>query len=136
MSVEIFTKHKRPSHVTEKVYGKKIVETAGYISPKKQIENLIMAGERLEAYRSGMYDFPEGKIDEYFDDPTRDPDFDISDASALDRSVYNRLRDQELANRAKADEEAKLEKEKIEAERLELKQLKEEKKSGNKSEKD
>lgn len=65
--------------------GKIVVETAGYISPKKQIETLMLAGQRLAQYRASQseYDFPDGKIDEGFVDPTRSPGFDMADASQL-----------------------------------------------------
>ena len=74
--------------------GIPIVETAGYIPAKIQIENMILAGQRLSDYRREMYDFGyDEPDDETFDDPTRHPNFDMADASAYMR----RLRAQTLA---------------------------------------
>ena len=74
--------------------GKILVERAGYIPTKQQIENYMLAGKRLAAYRAsqGEYDFPPGQeIDENFSDPTRSGDFDLADASQLSMSVEKSL---------------------------------------------
>ena len=42
--------------------GKKLVETAGYIPAQKRIENLMLAGQRLVAYRMELYDCPAGEL--------------------------------------------------------------------------
>lgn len=63
--------------------GETLVETAGYISAQKRIENMILAGQRLVDYRKGQFDFPDGQIDESFQDPTRSPNFDLADATQL-----------------------------------------------------
>lgn len=63
--------------------GKTLVETAGYMSAQKRIENMILAGQRLVDYRKSQFDFPEGEIDESFEDPTRSPNFDLADASQI-----------------------------------------------------
>nr|QJB20396.1 MAG: hypothetical protein [Microvirus sp.] len=72
--------------------GEKLVETAGYIPAHKQINNLINAGQRLVAARAEMYDFPDGAIDENFNDPTRNGNFDLADASQLALQVEAHLR--------------------------------------------
>lgn len=72
--------------------GKSVTETAGYISAKDQIENLIIAGERLANFRSDQYDFgPDEDVPDDFEDPTRRPNFDLADASALARQINARL---------------------------------------------
>jgi len=88
-------------------------ESAGYIPPKIQIENMILAGKRLDDARKEQYDFgPDDKIDENFVDPTRNPNFDMADASALADQVKENLqasakkRDKAIAeSKAKAEAE-------------------------------
>lgn len=60
-----------------------ITERAGYLTTKQRIENLMVAGQRLVNFRKQQFDFPDGEIDHDFDDPTRNPNFDMSDASQL-----------------------------------------------------
>lgn len=98
--------------------GKELVERAGYVPTKKQIETYMLAGKRLAAYRAsqGEYDFAPGtEIDEDFSDPTRDGDFDLADAAQLSMSVEKSLQASSEARRedlqaqadAKALEDAK-----------------------------
>lgn len=72
----------RPS-MPEQHGGISKTETAGYVPPKKIIENMITAGMRLKAFRQENFDLAEGEDDEGFDDPTRTPGFDMADASQL-----------------------------------------------------
>ena len=37
-------------------------EQSGYVDPKRQIEDMILAGRRLDEARKNQYDFPSGKI--------------------------------------------------------------------------
>jgi len=67
--------------------GETIVERAGYMPPKIQIEAMINAGRRLNEARAEQFDFPDGKIDDNFVDPTRDPNFDLADATRLSRTI-------------------------------------------------
>jgi len=61
--------------------GELITEQAGYISPKEQIEGMIMAGERLAEYRREMFDIGRDEEDDgTFLDPTRAPNYDLVDA--------------------------------------------------------
>lgn len=60
--------------------GELKTERAGYIPAQKRIENLMLAGQRLVSSRKEMYDFPDGKIDEFYDDPTRKKNFDLAEA--------------------------------------------------------
>ena len=66
------TRYVRPEPVYENCGSELLVERAGYISPKKQIEQFMLAGKRLEAFRREMYDFPDGEDTGEFD-PTRAP---------------------------------------------------------------
>lgn len=59
-----------------------ITEQSGYIDPKTQIEDMILAGRRLNDYRKAQYDFDsEEEIDETAFDPTRSGNFDLADAT-------------------------------------------------------
>lgn len=73
------------------------VEKNGYISAQKRIENLILAGQRLIESRKQQFDFIGNEIDEDFYDPTRDPNFDMADASQIALSVDTRLKAQKAA---------------------------------------
>jgi hypothetical protein len=77
--------------------GPVLVETAGYIPAKMQIEQLINAGRRLEAARAEMYDFgPDDKVDDTVDPRVRRKDYDLAEASEDAQEVSERLRKQEL----------------------------------------
>ena len=72
-------------------------EQAGYIPPQIQIENMILAGERLNQTRKDMYDFSSAdEIDEDAYDPTRRANFDLADASQMAMETEMSLRDQAL----------------------------------------
>ena len=77
--------------------SKSETEQAGYIPPQIQIENMILAGERLNQTRKEMYDFPSAdEIDEDAYDPTRRANFDLADASQMAMQTEMSLRDQAL----------------------------------------
>lgn len=68
----------------EKMSDKSEVETSGYRPLKGRIEEMIEFGTRLQAARNEQYDFKHGeKPNVDFYDPTRDPNFDMADASML-----------------------------------------------------
>ena len=72
-------------------------EQAGYIPPQIKIENMILAGERLNQTRKDMYDFSSAdEIDEDAYDPTRRANFDLADASQMAMQTEMSLRDQAL----------------------------------------
>ena len=72
-------------------------EQAGYIPPQVQIENMMLAGQRLDQSRKDLYDFPsEDEIDEDAYDPTRRGNFDMADASQMAIETEMSLRDQAL----------------------------------------
>ena len=85
----------RPGEINS---GPILVERAGYIPARIQIENLINAGHRLKEHRAEMYDFTElSKIDLNFYDPTRSKNFDIADAFQIKQQVEARLKASENA---------------------------------------
>jgi len=80
--------------------GKRIVETAGYVSAKQRIESLISAGMRLRAYRVSQFDYPDLKsIDENFNDPTRRKGYDLADATQDKLALEARMNDRKKQNK-------------------------------------
>lgn len=71
--------------------GTDITERAGYIPAKMRIEQMILAGQRLRSYRAEQFDFPDGKIDESFSDPTRSGNFDLADGTMLEAQLQARI---------------------------------------------
>ena len=70
-------------------------EQAGYIPPQIQIENMILAGQRLDQSRKALYDFAsEDEIDEDATDPTRSGNFDLADATQMAMLAESSLSDQ------------------------------------------
>lgn len=119
--MEFATRYKRPQNPWEKGGGPRITESAGYVPAEKQIRDFMLAGQRLAVSRQEAYDFPDGIEDENFDDPTRHPNFDMSDAAVLARAAVDELNCQEEEYK-KAQ---KLQKEKNDAEYAEYKKNKE-----------
>lgn len=92
MANAFMTRWERPKPHLEAGGGERRTESAGYIPPQKQIEQFILAGQRLNAARKEMYDFPDGKeVDPNFYDPTRSPNFDMADASAMLKPAVERV---------------------------------------------
>lgn len=91
--VEIMTNYKRPESRKEVGGGPRIVEASGYIPTKIQVENMLIAGQRLNEYRREQYDYSEGDSvpDDVRPDPTRNPEFDLADATRLGREAKARL---------------------------------------------
>nr|WAE43910.1 MAG: hypothetical protein [Microviridae sp.] len=86
--------------------GEVITEQAGYIPPKVQIENMILAGQRLAESR-GQYDWPDGEeIDENASDPTRSPNYDIADAFQDGEALKGRLKASQTAQDQRTADEA------------------------------
>lgn len=78
--------------------GKSLVESAGYISAQKRIENMILAGQRLSDYRKSSYDFKPGQeIDDNFFDPTRKGNYDLADAFQDSLNLEGRLKASQTA---------------------------------------
>ena len=93
--MKFFTKYERPEKENvEKNSGELLVEKGGYIPMKRQIEQFMQSGERLAAARKAMtvgYDFGPGEdVDENYYDPTREPGFDLADASAIAQALQEK----------------------------------------------
>lgn len=84
--------------------GELITEQAGYVPPQVQIENMIMAGQRLNASRAEMYDTME-VYEEPDIDPTRSPGFDLADASAMKQGLINKVKNNKNVQTKPAEEE-------------------------------
>lgn len=83
------------------------VETAGYLPADVQIEQLIDAGRRLGEYRKERYDLESTEdFDDIEPDPTRSGNFDMADATVLQRVVNGRLEQQKADFDAKAKADA------------------------------
>lgn len=63
------------------------------LSLQQQIERFQAAGRNIEKLDGlGVYDFGDNvPIDEFADDPTRDPDFDMIDAAVAQRDLALKL---------------------------------------------
>lgn len=61
--------------------GESKTEQRGYIKPKVQIQNMIAAGERLDAYKKEMYDFRAGDVlsEDFHMSATRKKGADLTD---------------------------------------------------------
>ena len=69
----------------------------------KVIESMIVAGQRLEASVGG-YEFDVGEvIDEAYYDPTREPGYDLADASRDLDTIKQRLRAAKEDAKSKAE---------------------------------
>ncbi|WNK13200.1 MAG: hypothetical protein [Microvirus sp.] len=76
--------------------GELMVERSGYRSTQQMILEFMNAGIALQAYRQENYDYPAGEVvpDDAQGDPTRAPNFDLADASLLQRQTEARLQHQ------------------------------------------
>lgn len=74
----------------EKDFSPSSTEQVGYRSVQQQVNSFLQAGERLDAFRRGVYDY-DGDVDDFSDaedlDPTSSPDFDEIDAQRILESV-------------------------------------------------
>lgn len=74
----------------EKDFSPSSTEQVGYRSVEQQVNSFIQAGQRLDAFRRGLYDY-DGDIDDFADaeelDPTSSPDFDEIDAQRILENV-------------------------------------------------
>ena len=83
MTRTYYTKTIRPKKQFEKVDNTTITEQA-YMPAQVQIERMILAGQNLINYKREMFDFGEDEpIDENYEDPSREPGFDITDAQEI-----------------------------------------------------
>lgn len=91
---------KRYRSAPENNSGKRLVEKQGYISAQQRIENLMLAGRRLDFARKEQYDFPDGNIDENAFDPTRRRDYDLADATQDSFRLETALKARQTAQEA------------------------------------
>lgn len=106
---EIFqTKYYRNYSDHELGGGERITEQAGYIPPDVQINNMILAGRRLEASR--LFDLENGEEDGEID-PLRKPGIDLAEVGELKEKVKARLKKQYLDDLEKKEKNENKEKE-------------------------
>nr|QJB18844.1 MAG: hypothetical protein [Microvirus sp.] len=92
------TPYERTRTPEEPNSGEILTEQSGYISAQQQIEDLIMAGQRLDESRVG-YEFQEGEEipDDYYS-PLNHPNIDIVDADNFLRAQTEKLDSQAKAS--------------------------------------
>lgn len=90
--MEFFTKYRRPERAPEINNGEDLVEVGSFRPMSKVIESMIVAGQRLEASVGGYEFDAEEVVDEVYFDPTREPGYDLADASRDLDIVQQRLR--------------------------------------------
>jgi len=84
-----------PHDKPEENSGELITETAGYVPMQIRIEEMIMAGQRLEISRGDQFDFNGVHPDEEFYDPTRLKGFDMADAFQIKEQLRQKKLDHE-----------------------------------------
>lgn len=89
---KFFTQYTFVPDPGEENSGESIVDPSGYIPAKDRIENILRAGERLDAYRREMYHYGPDDEDDGYEDPVMEPGFDPADASRMQREALSRLR--------------------------------------------
>lgn len=110
-----YTKYVRPEPVQEVNSGELLVEVAGYVPAKKQIENLLFAGKRLDEFRRNEYEFQEGEeIPPGYIDRTRTPNFDVVDAGTLTERFEKKKQEIDALNAKMAAEALQASKEEAE----------------------
>lgn len=103
-----YDNYNRPEVKYEKPYGKNPVEPGASLPVRVQIEQMIGAGRKLNESRANQFDFDEGAEvpDDVQPDPTRNPEFDLADATQIAKATAHNLREQaKSAKSAKAEEE-------------------------------
>lgn len=104
---EIYDNYHRPNTEHEKGGGKSTVEPGGSLPVRIQIEQMLTAGRRLKEQRASMFDFNEGEeVDENAPvDPTRNPNFDLADATQAARVAIGNIQAtaKNAAAKARAD---------------------------------
>ena len=77
---KFYSNYERPPGHSIKNSGKLIVERAGYIPPRVMIQQMVSAGQNLQAHRERMVDTYLDDVPDDFHDPTRSPGYDLVDA--------------------------------------------------------
>lgn len=104
--MEFNTPWNRKKNNPERNEGEYLVEKGSYIPAKQQIENLMLAGSRLEAYRREMYDLGPDDEDDGRTDPTRRPNYDLADAHQDLVDAEARIKAQGIAAKRKNESKA------------------------------
>lgn len=107
----------RPKYAGEENSGELITETAGFVSMKDRVENLMLAGQRLLTAREEQFDFKDG-IDDGQPIPfDRDIGNDLADASNLlrasEENIKSRRNNSKKASKPEASETEEGEKDKV-----------------------
>lgn len=92
----------------EKEDNTMITEQAGYIPPYIQIENMILAGKRLNEARGEYYDEPDENGNYYFN-PFNSKNLDMAEVSQLNLAAQAALEASQKAQEALRQEEIKRE---------------------------
>lgn len=101
------TKYERTEFPGEVNSGEIIVETAGYVPAQKQIENLILSGQRLNEFRREQFHFgTDEEVDDTYTDYVNSPDFDPADASQVAQDLKQRWSETKKAIDEKQKKEA------------------------------
>lgn len=95
---KLYVERERPFFKRDTVSN---VDQVGFVTFEQQVNSLLLAGERVMAWKREAYDFPDGEVDEVSakPDPTMDVGFDMADASEILRKT------QEDIELAKAEKE-------------------------------
>lgn len=96
-----------PERIGEVTTDEVVVERAGYIKAKDQIESMILAGVRLGQARKDMYDYEDESQDDGFVDPVRSG-ADFGDMERIGKEVFDKLETQKSEAERKAKEDAEL----------------------------
>lgn len=99
-----------PCPATEEVNsGEQITEPSGYVPAHIEIQDMILAGMKTEEIRRERYDFLTSEEGKDFMDPTRSPNFDLADASFLEKQTKALMRQKRVDLLAKAEAQLKAE---------------------------
>ena len=102
--VKVYTWYNAPPEEHEQNDGKSITEQS-FVPAHIQIAQMMRSGELLDQYRKGLYDFTEEEDDDMeWSDPTRSPNFDLADASAILTSLSERQKEAARASQKAKDE--------------------------------
>lgn len=112
---EVFSQTMRPDNsfgpeAGEHNSGEILVEIGSYVPLEAQINDMILAGERLAEYRASEFDIPPGEeIPEDYLNPLHKWDFDVIDAAKFGNALQEKMRKEQAAAKARiaAEEAAK-----------------------------
>lgn len=103
--MEFQTKYNYAQFDGEKMDPISKTEQAGYVPPKIQIENMILAGRRLSQARLEQFDEYQGQGSLELD-PTRRPGLDLAEASILEKQILQNLQGSKNAEEVQKEGEA------------------------------